>query len=67
MTCLRDAGLGIADLREFTRLLRANGEPGDRVAFLRQRRAMLRERVVKIRTAIGVLDEKIEYFAEGNS
>jgi len=44
VTCLRDAGLGIADLRRFTRLLRsptlqsADGEAGERVEFLTGRR-----------------------------
>src|SRR4051794_21040343 len=41
VTCLRDAGLGIADLRRFTSLLRVDGVRTDRVTFLRERRAGL--------------------------
>ena len=68
VTCLRDAGLGIADLREFTRLLREEpGEAGDageaRVEFLRRRRADLTERRHTLDAAIRVLDGKIEHFS----
>ena len=60
--CLRDAGLGIADLREFTTLLRGGGS-GDRVAFLTEHRAELQRRAEQLRTAIGVHDEKIAYYS----
>ena len=60
--CLRDAGLGIADLREFTALLREGGS-GDRVAFLTGHRAELQRRAASLQTAIGVLDEKIAHYA----
>lgn len=60
--CLRDAGLGIADLREFTTVLREGGS-GDRVAFLTGHRAELQRRATRLQNAIGVLDEKIAYYA----
>jgi DNA-binding transcriptional MerR regulator len=60
--CLRDAGLGIADLREFTALLREGGS-GDRVAFLTEHRAELQRRIVLQQKAIAVLDEKIDYYS----
>ena len=63
VTCLRDAGLGIADLRDFTRLLRGRGAEADRVTFLVRHRAELERRAASIAAAIGVLDEKIAYYA----
>lgn len=68
VTCLRDAGLGIADLREFTRLLRADGGgadgPGEaRGEFLRRRRAELVERRRTLDAAIEVLDGKIDHYS----
>ncbi|MEU9576548.1 MerR family transcriptional regulator [Streptomyces chilikensis] len=63
VTCFRDAGLGIADLREFVAILRSERSPQDRVAFLRERRAALEERVAALRRAMGVLDEKIAYYS----
>ena len=62
ITCLRDADLGIADLRRFTELLRAEGA-GDRVAFLRRRREELLDRVRRTQAAIKVLDDKISYYS----
>ena len=59
--CLRDAGLGIADLREFTVLLREGGS-GDRITFLSGHRAELSGRVERLQTAIAVLDEKIAHY-----
>lgn len=64
VTCLRDAGLGIEHLREFTRLLREVASAEDRVGFLEQRRADLLAQAEAIRTAIGVLDDKIRYYSE---
>lgn len=64
VSCLRDAGLGIADLREFTALLREGGS-GDRVAFLTEHRAELQRRAGQLQKAIGVLDEKITYYTDG--
>lgn len=64
VTCLRDAGLGIADLRRFTELLRSEAGQDDRVAFLRRRRAELVEQAERIREAVRVLDDKIAYFAD---
>ncbi|MFI8487405.1 MerR family transcriptional regulator [Streptomyces rubrogriseus] len=63
VTCFREAGLGIAALREFVAILRADHSPQDRVAFLRERRAALEERVVALRQAMTVLDEKIVYYS----
>ena len=62
VSCLRAAGLGIADLRDFTSLLRVDGADSDRVAFLRRHRAELEDRAKKISAAITVLDEKIDYY-----
>lgn len=63
LTCLRDAGLGIDHLREFTRLLRDMATVENRVAFLKQRRDDLLAQTEAIRAAVGVLDEKIEYYS----
>lgn len=63
VTCLRDAGLGIADLRRFIELLRNEVDPDDRVGFLRRRRAELEDRIVKTRQAIAVLDGKIDHYS----
>lgn len=65
LTCLRDAGLGIEHLREFTRLLRDVATAEDRVDFLTERRAQLLEQVAAIESAVTVLDEKIEYYGGG--
>jgi len=65
VTCLRAAGLGIADLRRFTELLRSEAGHDDRVAFLRRRRDELEEQAARIRAAITVLDDKIAYFSPG--
>jgi DNA-binding transcriptional MerR regulator len=62
VTCLRDAGLGISDLKQFTTLLRADAGATDRIEFLRQRRADLVERVRVTEAAIRVLDDKIRYY-----
>ncbi len=64
MTCLRDAGLGISELRKFTSLLRREGSPADRVAFLQGHRRELNERRARIDLALGVLDDKIAYYRE---
>jgi len=63
VTCLREAGLGIADLRRFTELLRSEGEPEDRVSFLKRRRIELQERITKTQQAIDVLDSKIAHYS----
>ncbi|MBW4041476.1 MAG: MerR family transcriptional regulator [Acidobacteria bacterium] len=64
LSCLRDAGLGIADLRAFTALLHSVDPAVDRVGFLRARREELRDRVAAITAAITVLDHKISRFEE---
>ncbi|MEU9188559.1 MerR family transcriptional regulator [Streptomyces sp. NPDC048484] len=63
VTCFREAGLGIADLREFVAILRAEHPPHNRVAFLHERRAALEQRVTALRKAMGILDEKIAYYS----
>jgi DNA-binding transcriptional MerR regulator len=63
VTCLRDAGLGIADLREFVAILRTDRSAQDRVAFLREHRATLEQRVAALRRAMEVLDDKIAYYS----
>ncbi|AVV44230.1 MerR family transcriptional regulator [Streptomyces sp. P3] len=63
VTCFRDAGLGIADLREFVAILRAEHSAQDRVAFLREHRATLEQRVVALSRAMKVLDDKIAYYS----
>ncbi|MET8718900.1 MerR family transcriptional regulator [Streptomyces misionensis] len=62
VTCFREAGLGIADLREFVALLRAEHSARYRVAFLRERRAALEHRVAALHRAMEVLDDKISYY-----
>ena len=62
VTCLRDAGLGIADLRRFTELLRGPAGAVDRVTFLRERRAELADRLESTRRALDALDGKIAYY-----
>ncbi len=63
VTCLRDAGLGIADLRRFTELLRTENPGQDRVAFLRRRKEELQDRLQQTQAALTVLDEKITYYS----
>jgi DNA-binding transcriptional MerR regulator len=63
VTCLRDAGLGISDLRRFTELLRSEGPGTDRVTFLRERREELRERLRQTQAALTVLDGKIAHYS----
>ncbi|WP_406094139.1 MerR family transcriptional regulator [Streptomyces sp. NBC_01013] len=63
VTCFREAGLGIADLRDFVAILRADHTPQERVAFLRERRAALEQRVTSLRRAMEVLDDKIAYYS----
>ncbi|MBO0916201.1 MerR family transcriptional regulator [Streptomyces laculatispora] len=63
VTCFREAGLGIADLRGFVAILRAEHPAQDRVAFLRKRRADLEQRVTALCRAMEVLDEKIAYYS----
>jgi DNA-binding transcriptional MerR regulator len=62
VTCLRDAGLGISDLRRFTLLLREEAAGTDLVGFLKDRRIELEERLRATQAAIGVLNDKITYY-----
>ena len=62
VTCLREAGLGIDDLRRFTQLLQNSADPRDRVAFLRDRRLDLRERLQATEAALRVLEDKIAHY-----
>ncbi|MET7844041.1 MerR family transcriptional regulator [Streptomyces sp. NPDC005356] len=63
ITCFREAGLGITDLRGFVAILRADHPAQERVAFLRERRAALQERADALCRAMKVLDEKITYYS----
>jgi DNA-binding transcriptional MerR regulator len=63
VTCLRDAGLGIADLRRCTELLRSENGADDRVAFLGRRREEMLDRLQRTRAALQVLDDKIAYYS----
>ena len=63
VTCFREAGLGIADLREFVSILRAEHAPQERVTFLRERRTALEQRVAALHRAMEVLDDKIAYYS----
>jgi DNA-binding transcriptional MerR regulator len=67
VTCLREAGLGIADLQRFTALLRSEGDPASRVEFLRERRVALVEHVARMGAALDVLDDKIAYYGARES
>ncbi|MEJ2578756.1 MAG: MerR family transcriptional regulator [Kineosporiaceae bacterium] len=63
ITCLREAGLGIGDLRQFTTILRAQPPgAGNLVPFLRERRAELEQRIHRLQVAVRVLDDKIAYY-----
>jgi len=64
VSCLRDAGLGIADLRRFTELLRSEHGANDRVAFLQRRRDELLERRRQTEAALAVLDGKIAHYGQ---
>jgi DNA-binding transcriptional MerR regulator len=63
VTCLRDAGLGIVDLRRFTELLRSENGADDRVAFLGRRREEMLDRLQRTKAALQVLDDKIAYYS----
>ena len=63
ITCLREAGLGIGDLQQFTRLLREASDTTTRVEFLRARRVDLMQRVQQLQAAVDVLDGKIRHYA----
>ncbi|KAA9148741.1 MerR family transcriptional regulator [Microbacterium lushaniae] len=63
VTCMREAGLGISELRVFAALLRGGDTSEDPVTFLRGRRAALAARADLLARAIGVLDHKIAYFS----
>lgn len=66
ISCLRDAGLGINDLRRFTTLLRSDASPSERVEFLELRRAELLDQLETIGRALKVLDSKIAHFGPGS-
>lgn len=62
VTCMKDAGLGIDDLRTFADLLHGPHASVDPVAFLEERRAALEERRRVLSRAIAVMDDKIAHF-----
>lgn len=63
--CLRSAGLGIADLREFRTRLDDRAAAADPTAFLTAHRAELLERRSRLDAALAVLDEKIAHYGTG--
>lgn len=63
VTCMKGAGLGIADLRIFAALVRGGETSTDPLTFLRERRTALSARARALTTAISVLDDKIAHFA----
>lgn len=62
--CMKDAGLGIDDLRTFADLLHGTQASPDPVGFLRERRAVLEERRQVLARAIAVMDDKIAHFRD---
>lgn len=62
VTCMKDAGLGIDDLRTFADLLHGSRGAVNPVDFLRERRAALEERRRVLSRAIAVMDDKIAHF-----
>lgn len=67
VTCMKDAGLGIDELRTFADLLHGPHASSDPVGFLRERRAALEERRQVLARAIAVMDEKIAHFANSTA
>ncbi|MER0246398.1 MerR family transcriptional regulator [Streptomyces sp. HSW2009] len=63
VTCFRDAGLGIADLRRFVEMLRGDQSRTERVAFLRERRTAMDQQMTALRRAMQHLDDKIAYYS----
>lgn len=62
VTCMKDAGLGIDDLRTFADLLHGPRGSVNPVDFLLARRASLEERRRVLTRAIAVMDDKIAHF-----
>lgn len=63
LTCLRSAGMGIADLQRFVEVLR--GEAASSVGpveLLETHRDTLRAHVDQMHTALGVLEDKIDHY-----
>lgn len=67
VTCMKDAGLGIDELRTFADLLHGPHAAPDAVSFLRERRAALEARRQVLARAIAVMDEKIAHFANSTA
>ncbi|WP_406047854.1 MerR family transcriptional regulator [Kribbella sp. NBC_00889] len=63
LICLRQAGLGITDLQRFMGSLRnrTNGTAGV-VELLESHRDRLRDEIAKMNLALGVLDDKLNYY-----
>lgn len=65
LVCLRNAGLGIADLQRFMGRLRDHtGSPTGVVELLEDHRSRLRGEITKLNLALDVLDDKITYYRE---
>lgn len=63
VTCMREAGLGISELRTFAGIVRESEPSDDLETFLHGRRDALVARADALARAITVLDEKIAHFA----
>ncbi|BBG03208.1 MULTISPECIES: MerR family transcriptional regulator [Pseudonocardia] len=63
--CLRSAGLGISDLREFRTRLDDRAGADDLTSFLTAHRAELLARRARLDAALAVLDEKIAHYGPG--
>jgi DNA-binding transcriptional MerR regulator len=65
LVCLRNAGLGIADLQRFMGRLRdRTSSPTGVVELLEDHRSRLRGEITKLNLALDVLDDKITYYRE---
>lgn len=67
VTCMRDAGLGISELRAFAEILRDGDPSADLTTFLHARRAALAARADALARAITVLDEKIDHYTRASA
>jgi len=65
---LRRTGMSVAEMRRFTELSMAGWRSlPDRQALLRAHRAAVEERIGELQAALGLIDEKLAYYAEWNA
>jgi DNA-binding transcriptional MerR regulator len=65
LVCLRNAGLGMADLQRFMGRMRDHTDsPAGLVELLEEHRTRLRGEVTKLNLALDVLDDKITYYGK---